>query len=85
MTSPTYTIVSEYRGRLPLYHIDLYRIDGDEEFENLGLREILDGDGVAVVEWSEKMRDISGYDVIRIRIRVGGPNERSFDITGIDP
>lgn len=51
VTSPTYTIVSEYEGRLPLYHIDLYRISGEDEFVQLGLDDVLYGAGVALVEW----------------------------------
>lgn len=53
--SPTFTLVNEYHeGRLPLYHIDLYRLEGDEEIATIGLDEYLDGDGVVVVEWPEK-------------------------------
>ncbi|MFW5683672.1 MAG: tRNA (adenosine(37)-N6)-threonylcarbamoyltransferase complex ATPase subunit type 1 TsaE [Spirochaetota bacterium] len=54
VTSPTYTIVSEYRGRLPLYHVDLYRISDEEEYLNLGLEELLYADGVSLVEWPER-------------------------------
>lgn len=53
--SPTYTIVSEYEGRLPLHHVDLYRIEGDDQVENLGLDDFLWGDGVSLVEWGEKL------------------------------
>jgi tRNA threonylcarbamoyladenosine biosynthesis protein TsaE len=54
--SPTYTIVSEYRsGTVPLHHVDLYRIEGTEQMENLGLEDIVRGNGVVVVEWGEKL------------------------------
>lgn len=54
--SPTYTIVSEYgSGSVPLHHVDLYRIEGNEQMENLGLEDILRGNGVVVVEWGEKL------------------------------
>jgi len=54
--SPTYTIVSEYRsGNVPLHHVDLYRIEGTEQMENLGLEDIVRGNGVVVVEWGEKL------------------------------
>ena len=52
--SPTFVLVSQYRGRLPMYHIDLYRLDGLGDIEELGLDEYLFGDGVCVVEWAEK-------------------------------
>jgi tRNA threonylcarbamoyladenosine biosynthesis protein TsaE len=54
--SPTYTIVSEYRGEnATVYHVDLYRIDGKDQMENLGLDDLLRGDAVVLVEWGEKL------------------------------
>lgn len=64
--SPTYTIVSEYQGRLPLHHVDLYRIEGREQIENLGLDDFLWGDGVSLVEWGEKIE----ADILRPHLRV---------------
>jgi tRNA threonylcarbamoyladenosine biosynthesis protein TsaE len=56
LTSPTYTIVSEYAaGALPFYHIDAYRLAGDEDFRALGGEDCLCGEGIAVVEWSERI------------------------------
>jgi tRNA threonylcarbamoyladenosine biosynthesis protein TsaE len=55
VTSPTYTIISEYEGRLPLYHMDAYRLSGDEDAENLGLRELFSQGAVTVIEWSERI------------------------------
>ncbi len=52
--SPSFTLVRELYGRLPLYHIDLYRLDRIEEIEDLGLEEYFQGNGVCVVEWAEK-------------------------------
>jgi tRNA threonylcarbamoyladenosine biosynthesis protein TsaE len=52
--SPSFVIVREYHGRLPLYHIDFYRLDHAEEIADLGLEEYLYGDGVCVIEWAEK-------------------------------
>jgi len=53
-TSPSFVVINQYRGRLPLYHIDLYRIDTTEEVIELGLEDYLYGGGVCVVEWAEK-------------------------------
>jgi len=52
ITSPTFTIISEYEGRIPLFHMDFYRIDDEEELELLGVEEFFYGSGVCVVEWS---------------------------------
>ena len=53
--SPSFTLVNEYQGTFPVFHVDLYRIDSSRELENLGLDEIFTGQGVAVVEWAEKL------------------------------
>jgi tRNA threonylcarbamoyladenosine biosynthesis protein TsaE len=55
VTSPTYTIISEYEGRMPLYHIDAYRLAGDDDFSALGADELLYGKGLSVIEWSERL------------------------------
>jgi len=56
VTSPTYTIVSEYVGRLRLHHVDAYRLEGPEDFESVGGDELLaDPDGVCLIEWSERI------------------------------
>ena len=52
--SPTFVMATEYYGRLPLYHLDLYRIDQEAELEELGLEEYLSGEGVTVVEWADR-------------------------------
>jgi len=59
VTSPTFTIVHEYRGgRLPMYHIDLYRIRNEKEAIDIGLEEYLPGDGVTVIEWPERITSL---------------------------
>ena len=59
VTSPTFTIVHEYRGgRLPMYHIDLYRIRSEKEATDIGLEEYLPGDGVTVIEWPERIASV---------------------------
>ncbi len=75
--SPTYTIVSEYDGRLPLHHVDLYRIEGDEQIENLGMDDFLYGDGVSLVEWGEKLEAGLGRRHLRVEIALapGGRRE----------
>ena len=53
ITSPTFCLISEYSGTMPLYHMDVYRLDGAEDFINLGTDDMLYGEGVCVIEWSE--------------------------------
>jgi len=54
-SSPTFTLINEYRGRLPVYHFDFYRIDDMAEAQELGLSEYFGGDGVCLIEWAEKI------------------------------
>lgn len=53
--SPSFTLVNQYRGRIPVYHIDLYRIDSSGELDDLGLEELLMSEGVLIIEWAEKI------------------------------
>ena len=55
ITSPTFTLINEYPGRFPLFHIDLYRLDGISDLEDIGLDELLYDQGVIAIEWAEKM------------------------------
>ena len=66
ITSPTFAIINEYPGRIPFYHLDLYRIGSAKEFAELGLEEILYGLGAAAIEWAERL----GEDLPRERLEV---------------
>ncbi len=69
VTSPTFCLVSEYEGgRMPLYHIDAYRLDGEEDFLNLGVEEMLYGKGVSVIEWSENVGSCLPKRTIRMSL-----------------
>ena len=69
ITSPTFTIVKEYRsGRLPLYHFDVYRIGDPDEMYELGYEEYFYGDGVCVVEWADIIEDFLPENAIKIHI-----------------
>jgi tRNA threonylcarbamoyladenosine biosynthesis protein TsaE len=73
--SPTFTLINEYDGRLPIYHIDLYRIGSRAELEGLNLREYLYSDGVSLIEWFEKLpaEELNEY----LQVRLGHVNETS--------
>ena len=61
ITSPTFTLINEYEGKCPLYHVDLYRLEGPVDLWNLGIEEYLGGEGVVVVEWAEKAKGLWNY------------------------
>ena len=69
VTSPTYTLMHIYDdGRLPLYHFDVYRIDDEDEMEEIGFSEYLRGDGVTIIEWSTLIPGLIPKDAIRVTI-----------------
>lgn len=76
--SPTFTLVNPYRGRCPVYHVDLYRIDKAADLDELGLEEILGGDGVAIVEWAERLGPWRPRRCVAITIEDRGGNERAL-------
>lgn len=69
VTSPTYTLIGEYEGRLPLHHIDLYRLSGPEEALGLGLEEYFDVNGITAIEWAERAGDLLPEDMLHIEIK----------------
>lgn len=79
--SPTFTLINEYQGRLPIYHIDLYRVGGGEEMEGLNLREYLYSDGVSVVEWFERLPADEVEEYLRLRLAHAGANRRELTFT----
>lgn len=76
ITSPTFTIVKEYRsGRLPLFHFDVYRIGDEDEMYELGYEEYFFGDGVCVIEWADLIEDLIPETALRIDIAYGQAEE----------
>ena len=84
VTSPTFIMIAEYAGRLPLYHVDLYRTASLGEVRGLGLDELLGG-GVTAIEWAEKAEALLPPRTIRIHIRGAGDEPRTIDIDGAPP
>jgi tRNA threonylcarbamoyladenosine biosynthesis protein TsaE len=74
--SPTFTLINEYDGRLPIYHIDLYRIGRASELEELNLREYLFSDGVSAIEWFERLPEREVDEWLGINFEHGGGDER---------
>jgi tRNA threonylcarbamoyladenosine biosynthesis protein TsaE len=78
VSSPTFTLVQEYHGRLTLYHVDLYRLE-PKEVDDLGLEELVLGDGVVAIEWAERWTGRPD-DVYEVRIEDGGEDTRRISI-----
>jgi tRNA threonylcarbamoyladenosine biosynthesis protein TsaE len=68
VTSPTFTLVRTYKGRLPLNHLDVYRLDRLQEADDLGLAELVDGGGVTLIEWGDAVRPALPPDYLEVRL-----------------
>lgn len=79
ITSPTFNIIKEYNGELPLYHMDVYRING--KIDNLGLEEYFDKGGVTIIEWAEMIEDTLPKERLDITFKITGENNRILVIT----
>ena len=83
ITSPTFTIVNEYSGTIPLFHFDMYRLGGEDELFDIGWDDYLARNGVCAVEWSEQAAGALPEDAILVDIARGeGENDRIITITG---
>jgi tRNA threonylcarbamoyladenosine biosynthesis protein TsaE len=80
IVSPTFTIVREHAGRLPLVHIDVYRLDQVQEVLDLGLEEVLDGDAVVLVEWGEAITALLPASRLEVRLERLPPEEADDDV-----
>jgi tRNA threonylcarbamoyladenosine biosynthesis protein TsaE len=79
VNSPTFSIIKEYKGRLPLFHMDVYRLHNSEE--DLGFDEYFEGDGVSVVEWAHYIKEYLPQDYLTITIRLIKENTREITFT----
>ena len=79
VTSPSYTLINEYEGYIPIYHIDLYRIDQCEDVWDLGLDEYLEGEGVCIIEWANIILQELPSHTIEIKLSWLDENRRSIE------
>ncbi len=68
ITSPTFTIVNEYEGKMPLYHFDVYRIGSSDEMYDIGYEDYINGQGVCIIEWSNLIEDILPDEYLKIEL-----------------
>jgi tRNA threonylcarbamoyladenosine biosynthesis protein TsaE len=85
VNSPTFILIQEYEGTLPIYHCDTYRLRNVEEFLDLGIDEILQSDGVCLIEWADRVAEVLPPDHLRIEIDVTGVSSRGFRIEAGGP
>jgi len=78
ITSPTYTIINEYGDKIPLYHIDTYRLAGDDDFRLAGCEELLYGKGVCIIEWPERLSILPRNKVITVEIIIMEDGKRKI-------
>ena len=83
VASPTFALVSEHQGRVMLHHIDLYRLETVRDMEEIGMRDYLDGAGVAVVEWAERLGTLIPDGRIEVRLEILGETERRVQIAAV--
>jgi tRNA threonylcarbamoyladenosine biosynthesis protein TsaE len=85
VSSPTFVLIQEYPGPIPLYHFDTYRLRDTREFLELGSEEYLFGDGVCVLEWADKVADALPADCLIIRLTVLSETARSIELSSTGP
>ncbi len=77
--SPTFILIRQHRGRLDLFHFDLYRLDTPDDILKLGYEEYLYGEGVSVIEWAQRLGCLLPKEMLKIRIKILGKNKRCLE------
>ena len=85
VSSPTFMLIHEYAGRLPIYHVDTYRLGSGDEFLELGADELFDSEGVCLIEWADRVTELLPADRLTIEIEITGPSSRRFRIHAAGP
>jgi tRNA threonylcarbamoyladenosine biosynthesis protein TsaE len=81
IASPSYTLMNEYHGRIPLYHFDLYRLAGDEDVRDLGFEEYFNGRGVCVVEWADRIYHELPGAYLKVDFIQSGETARTIEVS----
>lgn len=81
VTSPTFTLMNEYPTKPPVYHFDMYRLERSEQLFDIGYEEYVYSDGIALIEWAEKMEELYPENYILVKIEALNENERRITIS----
>lgn len=82
VSSPSFTLINEYPGKVPFYHIDLFRVENQKEAEGLGLEDYLHGGGMTAIEWADKIPSLLPREMLSIHLVNTGKNNRSIEVKG---
>lgn len=82
VSSPSFTLINEYPGRVPFYHIDLFRLEDRKEAEGLGLEDYILGAGITAIEWADKIPSLLPGEMLSIHIVYTGKNTRTIEMKG---
>ena len=85
INSPTFVLIQEYEGRLPIFHFDAYRLHDSDEFLELGADELTAGCGVCLIEWADRVSGVLPTDLLRVEIEIEGPTRRAFHFSSSGP
>jgi tRNA threonylcarbamoyladenosine biosynthesis protein TsaE len=83
ITSPTYNLLHEYPGRLPLYHLDLYRLTSEEEIEELGFLDFLYGQGATLIEWPDRLGQLKPLSCLDLELTFAGDKSRTAVVSAV--
>jgi len=82
ISSPSFTLINEYLGKVPFYHIDLFRLSSEKEAGELGLEEYFQSEGITAIEWADKIPSLLPREILWIHIHYTGKNTRSIEAIG---
>jgi tRNA threonylcarbamoyladenosine biosynthesis protein TsaE len=82
VSSPSFKLINEFSGKTTFYHIDLFRLNGENEAEELGLDDYFQGRGITAIEWADKIPSLLPEEILWIEIHYTGKNSRSLEISG---
>jgi tRNA threonylcarbamoyladenosine biosynthesis protein TsaE len=85
VTSPTFVLIQEHQGRLPIYHFDAYRLRAEADFADLGVNEYFEGNGVCLVEWADRVPGCLPADHLRVTLTVTGETSRRATVEATGP
>ena len=83
ITSPTFSLLHEYPGRIPLYHMDLYRLSGEDEFMDLGFEEYIYGGGLTVIEWPDRLGSLLPESRLHLVLTIIDDNARIIEVSAL--